>query len=213
MCKVNPEQRKNVRMENGVNVLYLRLLKSFYGCMESALSSYDLDAKTLKSQGFVVNIYDTCIANSTIDCKHRTIAWYVDDNNVLQFYKHVNTGIIEAISEFFGELTILKGENKNFMVMDIEFLVNGIALILMKDCIEESIASFVEALDEKLSLPAKKDLQNINENSTRLDKQEADTLHYTVAKILQEKKRGRNVIEKDISFLYTRVTKITVEVK
>ena len=29
MCEVNPEQRKNVRMENGVKVIYLRLLKAY----------------------------------------------------------------------------------------------------------------------------------------------------------------------------------------
>ena len=42
MCEVNPEHKKNVCVENGVKVLYLRLLKALYGCMESALICYDL---------------------------------------------------------------------------------------------------------------------------------------------------------------------------
>ena len=37
MCKVNPKHKKNICVENGVKVLYLRLLKALYGCMESAL--------------------------------------------------------------------------------------------------------------------------------------------------------------------------------
>ena len=37
MCEVNSEHKKNVRVENGVKVLHLCLLKALYGCMESAL--------------------------------------------------------------------------------------------------------------------------------------------------------------------------------
>ena len=37
MCELNPEQNKNVPVENVVKVIYLCLLKSLYWCMESAL--------------------------------------------------------------------------------------------------------------------------------------------------------------------------------
>ena len=46
------------------------------------------------------------------------------------------------------------------------------------------MASFVEALYENLSSPAKKSVQNINDNSLRLDNQEEDTLYYMVANII-----------------------------
>ena len=42
MCEVNPRNKKNVCVENGVKVLYLRFLKALYGCMEPALLSYDI---------------------------------------------------------------------------------------------------------------------------------------------------------------------------
>ena len=42
MCEVNPEHKKNVRVENVVKVLYVRLLKVLYGYMESALQWYDI---------------------------------------------------------------------------------------------------------------------------------------------------------------------------
>ena len=42
MCEVNPEHKKNVRVENAVKLLHLSLLKALYGCMESALMWYDL---------------------------------------------------------------------------------------------------------------------------------------------------------------------------
>ena len=37
ICEVNPKHKKNICAENGVKLLYLRLLKALYGCMESAL--------------------------------------------------------------------------------------------------------------------------------------------------------------------------------
>ena len=48
MFELNPEHRINVWMENGVNVLHLRILKSVYGYTESAILLYGLYAKTLK---------------------------------------------------------------------------------------------------------------------------------------------------------------------
>ena len=51
MCEVNPKHKKNVRLENGVKVLYLRILKALYGCMEYALLWYDIYSKTLNHRG------------------------------------------------------------------------------------------------------------------------------------------------------------------
>ena len=79
--------------------------------------------------------------------------------------------------------------------MDVELLVNGKVLLFMKDCIEKPIESFGEALDAKVSSPAKKCLQNINESSPRLDKQEACTLHYIAAKLICVEKMGITDIE------------------
>ena len=82
MCDVNPEHKKNLRVDNGVKLLYLRLLKALYGCMESALICYDLYSMTLKPQGFLINPYARCKANVTIEDKQCTIAWDVDNNEV-----------------------------------------------------------------------------------------------------------------------------------
>ena len=57
MCEVNPEHKKTLSVENGVKVLYLRLLKALYVCMESALICYHLYSKTIKPQGFLINPY------------------------------------------------------------------------------------------------------------------------------------------------------------
>ena len=42
MYKVNPEHKKNFRVENGMKVIYQRLLKALHGYTESTLLWYNL---------------------------------------------------------------------------------------------------------------------------------------------------------------------------
>ena len=50
ICKVKPKHKKNVRVENELRVIYLKLMKALYVCMESALMWYDLYSKTLNQR-------------------------------------------------------------------------------------------------------------------------------------------------------------------
>ena len=56
-----------------------------------------------------------------------------------------------------------------FLGMDIEFLADGKISLFMKDYIGESIDLFVEEISTKVSSPENKGLQNIYENSIRLE--------------------------------------------
>ena len=48
MCEVNPEYIPFVRYENGKKVLYIKILESINGCIESALLWYKLYSETLE---------------------------------------------------------------------------------------------------------------------------------------------------------------------
>ena len=63
MCDINPEYRPHVRYEGKVKVLYLRVLRAIYGCLESVLLWYNLYSETLKQIGFTLNLYDPSVAN------------------------------------------------------------------------------------------------------------------------------------------------------
>ena len=78
MCEVEHSFREHVVREGGKDVLYLRLDKALYGCVQSALLWYNLFSKTLKAMGFVLNRYDPCVANTVFNNKQCTITWYVD---------------------------------------------------------------------------------------------------------------------------------------
>ena len=56
MCNVNPEYNKHIiTLKNGKRVLYLKVLRAIYGCIESALCWYNLYSDTLKNEGFTIN--------------------------------------------------------------------------------------------------------------------------------------------------------------
>ena len=75
MCEVNPGYRKHLRQENGKTVLYMKVIRAIYGCIESALQWYKMFTEKLQKEGFKLNPYDKCIANKVINNKQCTIAW------------------------------------------------------------------------------------------------------------------------------------------
>ena len=48
--------------------------------MKAALLFYLKFLKNLKSIGFVLNPYDPCVANKSVDGAQLTVVWHVDDN-------------------------------------------------------------------------------------------------------------------------------------
>ena len=58
MLEVNPEHKKNVIYDNGQNVLYLPVVRTIYGCIESDFLWYKLYDQTLQKNGFNINPYE-----------------------------------------------------------------------------------------------------------------------------------------------------------
>ena len=92
-------------------MLYVRLKKALYGCVRSALLWYNLFTALLKDRGFVLNPYDPCIANATINGKQCTIGWYVDDNKISHVDSKVVDEIIALIESHFGKMTVTRVRN------------------------------------------------------------------------------------------------------
>ena len=120
MCQVDPIYNDYVRIVKGQKVLYLKVLRALYGCIESALLWYDLYANTLKGMGFEINPYDRCVANKIINGRQCTICWYVDDNKVSHEDKSVVTQVIEDIEKHFGKLTVSRGDVHDLLGMRVE---------------------------------------------------------------------------------------------
>ena len=115
MCEVNPDYKTDVKYENGKKVLYVKVLRALYICIEPALLYYNLYVKTLKYLGLIINKYDICVSNKMIDGKQCTIVWYVDDNKLLHVDPNVVTYILEEIKDNFGDMIIRRGDTHNFL--------------------------------------------------------------------------------------------------
>lgn len=139
LCSMNQKYKRFVRMENGVKVLYVRLIKAFYDCVKSALLWHDMFHGTLKEMGFEINPYNPCVANCMMEGKQCTIAWYVDDNKISHVNPDVVTKVIGKIKERFGKMTVTRGKEHVFLGMSIRYTDKRTAVVTMKSYLNEAI--------------------------------------------------------------------------
>mmetsp|Transcript_26079 Transcript_26079/g.37077 ORF Transcript_26079/g.37077 Transcript_26079/m.37077 type:complete len:204 (-) Transcript_26079:2068-2679(-) len=142
LWEVNPECSNFIVSSGQQQILYLRLDKALYGCVQSSLLWYKLFVETLEWMGFKLNPYDTCVANATIDGKQCTIVWYVDDMKI----SHADAGVVDAIVEkietLFGKMTVTRGTRgklHEFLGMTIDYSEQGLATITMKANLKAAI--------------------------------------------------------------------------
>jgi len=113
MCDVNPEYEKYVKVIKGTKILYLRVLRAIYGCIESALLCYNLFSSILVQMGFTLNPYDKCVANRMVNGK--VIVWYVDDCKVSHVDPRVVTNLVNELKKHFGDLKTSRGNTQTFL--------------------------------------------------------------------------------------------------
>ena len=62
-----------IRYKHGQKVLYVKVLREIYGCIESPLLWYNIYASTLKGLGSKINPYEMSVSNKMIDGKQYTL--------------------------------------------------------------------------------------------------------------------------------------------
>ena len=65
--------------KKGGKILYTLLVKGLYACLKSARLFWEHLKKVLKRLCFVLNRYNSCVANKKIKASQCTITWHVDD--------------------------------------------------------------------------------------------------------------------------------------
>ena len=206
LCDVNPEYKDFVQYENGVKVLYVKVLRAIYGCIFSALLWYELFSSTLEKMGFEINPYDRCVANKVINGKQCTIIWYVDDLKISHQNKRVVMDIIKTLEGEFGKLEVQHGPSFSFLGVDYEINQDGTVSMHAQKQIQEAIDAFPEPINRAVRSPAGHGLFQINEDDPLLVKCKSDTFHSLVMKLMWIEKRVRPDIETAIAFLSTRVS-------
>jgi len=204
-CDLDESLKKFVTKENGKDTLYVQLDKALYGCVQSALLWYELYLTTLKSFGFVLNPYDSCVANADIDGSQCTICWYVDDNKISHKKSEVVDKVIGWIEGKFGEMSTTRGDIHDFLGMNVNFK-KGKVTIGMKKHILRAIDTFLDEIVRSAATPARGYLFEVRDGATKLDETRADNFHSVVAALLFISRRCRLDIQVAVGFLTTRVS-------
>ena len=209
MCEVNAEHKNNVIYENGKKVLYMKIIRGLYGCIEASLQWYKCYTETLEKEGFTLNPYDRCVANKMINGHQCTIAWYVDDNVMTHKDPNVLKNIFNKICSVFGNMEMTSGDTHEFLGMDVKInrTKKNIEVSMIKQ-LKDIIKLYKDKfgpLETRYTSPAGHHLFDVNEKTDKLKNEEADFFHTVTAKLLYMMKRARPDIELAISFMCTRV--------
>jgi hypothetical protein len=213
LCDMNPAHGKFVVTEpGGLKSLYVRLVKALYGCVKSAYLWYHMFSGTLQKMGFVLNPYNSCVANCIIDGKQCTVLWYVDDTKISHVDPRVVTDIINKMETHFDTMTVTRGCEHVFLGMRIQYnKTNATASISMKEYLREAIEESGMKIERSVATPANKDMFEIDETAKALDKRDAESFHRVVAKLLYLSTRARMDLLLAVGFLCTRVSKCTLQ--
>ena len=180
--------------------------------MESAKLWYEMLVDTLVNKlNFVINAYDSCVANCMIDGHQCTICWYVDDLKISHINPEVVKNVIKQIESVYGKMTISTGTTHVYVGININYGNNQEAYIDMIDHVQEAIDDFPEKCSSKVNSPAGAHLFEINDHATLIPESDRKIFHKIVSKLLFISNRARPDIVVPISFLTSRVTKATTD--
>ncbi|KAI2496760.1 Reverse transcriptase (RNA-dependent DNA polymerase) [Fragilaria crotonensis] len=215
MVRIDPKMyRKYIQMENGRMVLYVELEKALYGTLTGAFLFWKKLSKQLIKWGFVLNPYDSCVANKIVNGKQCTILWHVDDLKISHVDPKVVDDVIELLKSEFGKeapLTISRGKVHEYLGMTIDFSVKGKVKFTMIDYIENMITELPADMSGTVRSPASSHLFDVNDDAEKLNTELSDFFHHNVAKLLFLCKRARPDIQTAVAFLCTRVKEPDVD--
>ena len=204
LCKVDEKKyRQYMYYEKKKPVLYVQLMRALYGTLQAALLFWiNLSTFLTEELGFELNPYDPCVANKVINGQQCTIVWHVDDLKMSHTQQEVLDDIIEKLTTKYGNeksLSIQRGRKHEYLGMTIEYTDDGKVKFTMNDYIDGLLNEMTEDMKGVAVTPAASHLNEVNDNSEKLNDTMRDTFHHLTAKLLYLSKRAR------LSFLTTRI--------
>ena len=142
-------------------MIYVELLKALYGTLRAARLFWETLSGKLQEWGFMMNPYDSCVANKEIDGQQCTITWHVDDLKISHVDEHVVRSIIHKIQDNFGqhsELSMHIANRHDYLGMILDFTTPGTLEIDMSDYIQVILQDTPMSLRGTSAVPAAKHL-------------------------------------------------------
>jgi hypothetical protein len=144
----------------GEKLLYMKMLKSMYGLMRTALLFYLKLRSDLEEYGFVMNEYDPCVANKMVNGKQMTIMWHVDDLKASHEDDLELVKLVLFLAKKYGDkITVNQGDLHYYLGMDMDYSKKGVVqLSMVKHLIEKIFEDFPVDIGRAASSPASEHL-------------------------------------------------------
>jgi hypothetical protein len=217
LAKVDPGKYcQYIAIENGRPVMYVELAKALYGTLQAALLFWkNLSSFLVEELGFVVNKYDKCVANKTINGNQCTILWHVD---VLKM-SHIEADVLEDIMKKFdakygsdeAPLTVMRGKIHDYLGMMLDYSVPSKVTFTMHDYIENLLDEAPVDMEGTAATPAANSLFTVNDDAKKLDGAKSDQYHHLTMKLLYLCKCVRVDLQTAVAFLMTCTTQLDVD--
>ena len=144
-----------------------------------------------------------------VDGEQCTIIWYVNNIKLSHKDEKVAKSALDKIHKRFPSLISKIGTSHKYLGLDVKFNKDKSACISMKDRVKRTIKISEMDVSRRAGSPADKNLSMIDEQFQILDVKEKEISHACVAKSLYVSKRYRLDVQLPISFVSSRVTKLT----
>ena len=145
-------------------------------------------------QGFVINPYDWCIANKTVNGKQCTIIWHVDDLKISHANPMIADGIIASLKTEYGkvgEMTVRHGQKYDYLGMTLDFSRKGNFIIDMESYLHNILEDLPDEFGRLAATPAANLLFKTRDSVNKLDPERTKRFHRVTAQLLFVSHRGR----------------------
>ena len=137
LLKVDPSYSKYAIKEGGKTVIFTELSKALYRTLQAALLFWkNLSEFLINELGFIVNPYDWCVVNKTINGKQCTVGWHIDNLKISHYDSRVMDDILHALNERYGKespLVITRGWVHEYLGMKMDFSIPGQVVLSMPE--------------------------------------------------------------------------------
>ncbi len=187
--------------------------------------------KSLRKQGYKINLYDGCMSNTVVKGKQVTICFHINDCKI----SHKSSAVIDNIIAWLitkyksifkdgsGQMKVHMGKTHKYLGILLDFFHKGQCRVSMHDYIDGILQAYdlaikdhddgyqiVEKRHAKMST-APDNLFVVNEDCEKLYYEAAAAFHTTVAKAPYVTKRARLDISLAIALLTMRVRSPNIE--
>ncbi len=204
VVEIFPEYAKYVTKEG---ILYTRMMKAMYGCVQASRLWYEHLTKVLKEAGYKAVGMDECVWRRVNGKETYVIVVYVDDLLIFATKKEI-ANLKEVFIKNFQWITMEVSDKVSYLGMQINRWDNQVE-VGMDFFVTKLLTPYTTVPIRQT--PGTRTVYQVDMQSEKLKETERRIFHTETVKLLFLAKRVRPDILTVVSFLCTRVTRATVE--